>query len=82
MTFEHLTQLMNAIGFEKVRERWKEGGKMAYWLFQKRSIGSLIRNTAERRKPELRNDNINGVRFDKKVKLREDGKRNNFHILL
>ncbi|KZV62615.1 nucleolus protein [Peniophora sp. CONT] len=34
-TPEHLTSLMEAIGFEKIRERWKQGGKMAYWLFRK-----------------------------------------------
>ena len=35
LTFEHLTSLMRAIGFEQTRERWKVGGKMAYWLYRK-----------------------------------------------
>ena len=39
-TPEHLTSLMGAIGFEKIRERWKQGGKMAYWLFRKAESAS------------------------------------------
>ncbi|PAV23748.1 D-lactate dehydrogenase cytochrome oxidoreductase [Pyrrhoderma noxium] len=35
LTFEHLKSLMDHIGFDTLRERWKDGGKMAYWLFQK-----------------------------------------------
>lgn len=27
---------MHSIGFEQARERWKTGGKMAYWLYRKR----------------------------------------------
>ncbi|TFY83216.1 hypothetical protein EWM64_g797 [Hericium alpestre] len=34
-TPEHLTALMAAIGFIQLRERWKPGGKMAYWLYRK-----------------------------------------------
>ena len=79
MTFEHLTQLMNAVGFEKLRERWKEGGKMAYWLFQKRSklTDAAISRARELEKGGMGTD----VRFDKKVEFRV-GKRNNFSILL
>ncbi|KAI0371751.1 hypothetical protein BV20DRAFT_965020 [Pilatotrama ljubarskyi] len=35
MTAEHFQGLMKAIGFEQLRTRWREGGKMAYWLFRK-----------------------------------------------
>ncbi|TDL27238.1 hypothetical protein BD410DRAFT_714233 [Rickenella mellea] len=35
LTFEHLKTLMEFIGFEQIRDRWKEGGKMAYWLYKK-----------------------------------------------
>lgn len=30
-----------AIGFDKVKERWKPKGKVAYWLYRK---GSLAEN--------------------------------------
>ena len=26
---------MTAVGFEKLKEKWKQGGKIIYWLFQK-----------------------------------------------
>jgi len=35
LTFQQLKALMNAIGFVDVRVRWKQGGRMAYWLYQK-----------------------------------------------
>ena len=38
MTFEHMKELMNAIGFSRIEERWKLGGKMIYWLYQKRAL--------------------------------------------
>lgn len=80
MTFEHLTQLMNAVGFEKIRERWKEGGKMAYWLFQKRC--GLTGDGISRPMSSLERGGVGtNMRFDKKVEFRV-GKRNNFCILL
>ena len=69
MTHESLTQLMVAIGFEKVFERWKEEGKMAYWLFRKLSLPEAGEARAV-------------VGFDKKAVLREGGKRNNFCVLV
>jgi 25S rRNA (adenine2142-N1)-methyltransferase len=27
--------MMKCLGFEKLKERWKVGGKMVYWLFRK-----------------------------------------------
>jgi 25S rRNA (adenine2142-N1)-methyltransferase len=67
---------MNAIGFEKIRERWKEGGKMAYWLFQKRASSEFPLSKSTTR--------YSGGQpcFDKKVMYREGGGKNNFCILL
>lgn len=67
LTFEHLKSIMEYIGFDSVRERWKAGGKMVYWLFQKRK--RIIPSRGSER------------RFDKKFVFRE-GQRNNFCILL
>jgi 25S rRNA (adenine2142-N1)-methyltransferase len=30
---ELLVDLMRTVGFELVQERWKEGGKVGYWLW-------------------------------------------------
>ncbi|KII88917.1 hypothetical protein PLICRDRAFT_159865 [Plicaturopsis crispa FD-325 SS-3] len=35
LTFEHLTLLMKALGFEELKVKWKKGGKMAYWLYRR-----------------------------------------------
>jgi 25S rRNA (adenine2142-N1)-methyltransferase len=35
LTLEHLEALMRGIGFVQVEIKWKEGGKMVYWLYQK-----------------------------------------------
>lgn len=35
LTLEHFEDLMKCVGFEKVKERWRVGGKMGYWLFRK-----------------------------------------------
>ncbi|GBE82446.1 25S rRNA adenine-N(1) methyltransferase [Sparassis crispa] len=68
LTPEHFHGLVNAIGLAIVYTRWKEGGKMAYWLLRKSSS-----NAAERR-PDCE-------AYQKKTVLRQ-GKRNNFVILL
>jgi 25S rRNA (adenine2142-N1)-methyltransferase len=36
LTIEHMKLLMNSIGFEEIKDKWKMGGKMAYWLYRKR----------------------------------------------
>ncbi|EJT98505.1 hypothetical protein DACRYDRAFT_57459 [Dacryopinax primogenitus] len=36
LTPEHLNSLMNAIGFDLVKEKWRPGGKVAYWLWRKK----------------------------------------------
>ncbi|KAF8894424.1 putative methyltransferase-domain-containing protein [Infundibulicybe gibba] len=38
LTIEHLRALMSAAGFEQIKERWRQGGKMIYWLYQKRDL--------------------------------------------
>jgi len=66
MTLEHMRELMNTVGFSQVQERWKPGGKMAYWLYQRQAPpGSRA-----------------GEEFSRKKVLRQGAKRNNFHIVL
>lgn len=59
---------MTAIGFEQVRTRWREGGKMAYWLFRK--TPSPASTTYQ-----------DHLLYQKKTVFRQ-GDRNNFVILL
>lgn len=35
LTFEHLQSLMTAIGFLEIEKKWRQGGKMGYWLYRK-----------------------------------------------
>ena len=58
-TPEHLTALMECIGFEKIRERWKQGGKMAYWLFRKLDAARGVDGSRFSKKQELRKGNRN-----------------------
>jgi 25S rRNA (adenine2142-N1)-methyltransferase len=60
---------MCSIGFAQVKERWKKGGKMAYWLFRKGESVSYAANL-----------DVTG-QFRKKTVLKQ-GNRNNFCILL
>jgi len=57
LTSQHLSSLMNAIGFIQMRERWKKHGKMAYWLYQKADRGEVIE--AFQKKIILRTGNRN-----------------------
>jgi 25S rRNA (adenine2142-N1)-methyltransferase len=66
MTLEHMKELMDTIGFSQMEERWKAGGKMIYWLYEKRAP------------PEKRA----GEHFSRKKVLRLGRNRNNFHIIL
>ncbi|KAI0048199.1 nucleolus protein [Auriscalpium vulgare] len=34
-TLDHMKSLMHTVGFSQLEERWKQGGKMAYWLYRK-----------------------------------------------
>ena len=67
-TAEHFEGLMAAVGFEKLHSRWKEGGKMAYWLL--RRVGRTVSTTYQ-----------DHVLYEKKTVFRT-GDRNNFVILL
>jgi 25S rRNA (adenine2142-N1)-methyltransferase len=72
MTLEHMKELMDAIGFSQLEERWKPGGKMIYWLYQKRA--------AEAQRTE---GSVGvGEHFRRKKVLRQGGHRNNFCVLL
>ena len=59
---------MDVIDFSQLQVRWKSGGKMVYWLCQKR--------------PSSPESGRSGEHFSKKKVLRQGGNRNNFHILL
>ncbi|KAF8431802.1 nucleolus protein [Boletus edulis BED1] len=42
MSFERLESLMSTIGFAATEKKWRQGGKMAYWLYRKtRGEGTL-----------------------------------------
>ncbi|KAI9067056.1 hypothetical protein FKP32DRAFT_306043 [Trametes sanguinea] len=68
LTPEHFQGLMAAVGFEQVYTRWREGGKMAYWLFRK-----VLPPASSTHKDHLP--------YDKKTVFRQ-GNRNNFVVLL
>ena len=53
LTLSHFEGLMKCVGFEKIRERWRVGGKIGYWLFRKANPTSLGESVYER-KPILR----------------------------
>jgi 25S rRNA (adenine2142-N1)-methyltransferase len=59
-------ELMHAIGFSQLEERWKLGGKMIYWLYEKRPPPET-----DAKEP-----------FGRKKVFRLGRNRNNFHILL
>ncbi|KAI8998874.1 putative methyltransferase-domain-containing protein [Trametes punicea] len=69
-TPEHFQGLMAAIGFEQVYTRWREGGKMAYWLFRKASEHASASGTYK-----------DHLLYQKKTVFRQ-GNRNNFVVLL
>ncbi len=67
MTLEHMRELMSAVGFSQLKERWKPGGKMIYWLYEKQAP------PPEKRVVE---------HFSRKKVLRLGRNRNNFCIVL
>ncbi|KAI0085453.1 nucleolus protein [Irpex rosettiformis] len=68
VTPEHLQGLMTTLSYTEVKKRWKEGGKMAYWLYQK--------TESDKDKPDSE-----FAPYRKKAVVRS-GNRNNFSILL
>ncbi|EKM55736.1 uncharacterized protein PHACADRAFT_121556 [Phanerochaete carnosa HHB-10118-sp] len=65
-TPDHIEGLMNVLSFKQIKTRWREGGKMAYWLFQK--ITPVVP--------------LDATLYQKKTVLRTGNDRNNFSILL
>ncbi|KAI0747872.1 nucleolus protein [Daedaleopsis nitida] len=68
MTPDHFEGLMKFVGFDQIRTHWKDGGKMAYWLFRQ----TLRPISTTYQEHEL---------YQKKAVFRQ-GNRNNFLILL
>ncbi|KAL1746988.1 putative methyltransferase-domain-containing protein [Schizophyllum fasciatum] len=66
-TPDYVQSLMEVLGFSQLRSRWREGGKMAYWLYTRKQ------NAAPGCAPRFD--------FERKIVLRT-GNRNNFAILL
>ncbi|KAF5324470.1 hypothetical protein D9611_004524 [Ephemerocybe angulata] len=66
LTIEHFKAIMSIIGFKQLKEKWREGGKMVYYLYQKEE-------------PSPAQD---GTLFSKKRELRAGPSRNNFAVLL
>ncbi|KAF9452855.1 nucleolus protein [Macrolepiota fuliginosa MF-IS2] len=60
MSLEHLARLMEILGFTELRRRWREGRKMAYWLYRKH------------REPRL----LDFKEFAKKIVLRQGNRNN------
>jgi len=58
LTADHLDGLLQTIGLSIMKSRWKEGGKMAYWLFRKTSEHSAD-NTKYAKKMVLRSGKRN-----------------------
>jgi 25S rRNA (adenine2142-N1)-methyltransferase len=59
---------MREIGFEMVKKRWKQGGKVGYWLFSRRDVG--MRTGGFERKKLV---NEGGKRNNFAILLRDDG---------
>jgi 25S rRNA (adenine2142-N1)-methyltransferase len=59
---------MNTVGFEVVKSRYKQGGKVGYWLFRWRESTGMDAKSAKK--------------FAQKTVINEGPKRNNFAILL
>lgn len=53
LTLDHFEGLMRCVGFDKIKERWRVGGKMGYWLFRKINPAGWERS-AYKRKSTLR----------------------------
>ncbi|KAI0665065.1 putative methyltransferase-domain-containing protein [Cubamyces menziesii] len=68
LTPEHFQGLMAAVGFDQVYTRWREGGKMAYWLFRK--------------SPAPPSSTYQDLLLYQKKTIFRQGNRNNFAVLL
>ena len=68
LTEDLFHELMEHLLFKRLNVRWKAGGKMAYWLYQKSRWTDLGRDI--------------DTKFETKTVLRQGTNRNNFAILL
>lgn len=66
LSVRQMQDLMAVVGFELIKDHWKNGGKVGYWLWAWR---------------EPRRDGIR-KRFEKKQITEDGPKKNNFCILL
>ncbi|KAF8919573.1 nucleolus protein [Mucidula mucida] len=57
MDFNHLRALLQAIGFQEIKQRWKPTGKMAYWMYER--AGSIGSTEAFLKKRVLKDGNRN-----------------------
>lgn len=57
MDFNHLRALLQAIGFQEIKQRWKPTGKMAYWMYER--AGSIASTEAFLKKRVLKDGNRN-----------------------
>ena len=50
---------MNSIGFKQIYKRWKKGGKIAYWLYERVDDADDLKQRAFQKKVILRQGNRN-----------------------
>ncbi|THV08031.1 nucleolus protein [Dendrothele bispora CBS 962.96] len=72
LDFEKMHEIMTYLGFQEIQQKWKKGGKMVYFLYQKVEQGKTPPTTRKQVVP---------LHLTKKAILRQ-GNRNNFAILL
>ncbi|KAF8906008.1 putative methyltransferase-domain-containing protein [Gymnopilus junonius] len=49
LTFDSLKRLLEAIGFMEKRARWRENGKMGYWLYQKTAVPKTLAHSFDKK---------------------------------
>ncbi|KAH0830275.1 hypothetical protein J3R83DRAFT_1640 [Lanmaoa asiatica] len=54
MSFERLELLMTTIGFVEVEKKWRQGGKMVYWLYRKMPADGPLKTDGFRKKTVCR----------------------------
>lgn len=54
MSFDRLELLMRTIGFAEVDKKWRQGRKMAYWLYQKTESDGGLKEDDFRKKTVCR----------------------------
>jgi len=59
LTPEHFGALMQSLSYEMMKSRWKDGGKMAYWLFKRLDQPPASKPSAFQKKTILRQGNRN-----------------------